>query len=100
MAYENDPDVLAHKTGRITIFCIMIVILGGLFFAYKVDACKDKPADVACKDEFYEITNDSRSNNNHTCSPGAVVEVVNAPPAPKPGIICHCPPKGGAPATK
>lgn len=91
MAYETDPDVLAHKTGRIAILSILVFSMCAFLFAYKVDACRDKPTDVACKDEFYEITNDSRSNNNHTCSPGAVVEVVNSPPAPRPGIICHCP---------
>lgn len=82
----------AHKTGRIAILSILIFCLGGFVFAYKVDACKSTPAN--CKDEFFEIDTSSRYNNNKSCSPGAVVEVVNSPPAPKPGIICHCPGNG------
>ncbi len=76
-----------HKTGRIAILSILLFLLGLLFFLFKIDACKSSPSN--CKDEFFEIKSDYR--NEHTCSPGAVAEVVNSPPAPKPGIICHCP---------
>jgi hypothetical protein len=89
MSYDDDSE-RNHKTGRITIFCIMIAILGGLFFAYKVDACKDKPADLTCREEFFEIREGGYDNSNK-CRPGAIIEMVTSPPAPKPGIMCHCP---------
>ena len=87
-----------HKTGRIAILSILLFLLGLLFFLFKIDACKSSPEN--CKDEFFEIDSSStRYSNNKTCSPGAVAEVVNSPPAPKPGIICHCPVRGAvAPA--
>lgn len=89
MSYDDDSE-RAHKTGRIAIFCIMIAALGGLFFAYKVDACKEKPADMTCREEFFEINN-GRYDNDQKCRPGAVIEMVVSPPAPKAGIMCHCP---------
>lgn len=88
------PD--SEKTERIGWLCATIMILGFLFFLTKINACAlacnscssaDKP-DV-CKDEFYEIKNDGYASK-HTCYPGARVEVVASPPAPKPGIMCHC----------
>lgn len=89
-----DEEVLSHKTGRIAILSILVFLLGFLFFLFKIEACKSSPAN--CKDEFFEITSDTRGyGNSHSCAPGAVVEVVNSPPAPKPGIICHCPAFGG-----
>lgn len=97
MAYENDTDVLSHKTGRIAILAILMAFLGVLFFAYKVDACGDKPTDHSCKEEFHEIRADVR--NDFTCSEGAAVEVINSPPAPKAGIMCHCPGKAAASPT-
>ncbi len=97
MSY-NDSDEMAHKTGRIVILSILILSLGGLFFAYKIEACKSTPAN--CKDEFFEIKTESGYRNEHACAPGAVAEVVNSPPAPKPGIICHCPNNGTAPSAK
>lgn len=88
MSYDADADSeRAHKTGRITILSILVLLLGLFVFLFKIDACSSKPEN--CKDEFFEIKNDY--TNNHACSPGAVAEVVNSPPAPKPGIICHCP---------
>lgn len=93
MSYDDDSE-RSHKTGRIAIFSILVAAMGLLFFLYKIEACKSSPEN--CKDEFYEIN--SGYQNSHTCSPGAVVEVVQSPPAPKPGIICHCPSRGVTPA--
>lgn len=94
MSYETDKDVLNHRTGRIAILSLLIFGLATFVFCYKVNACKDKPD--TCKDEFFEIKGDSQIQ--HACSGGATVEVVNSPPAPKPGIICHCAPKETAPS--
>jgi len=94
MAY--DSDAMGHKTGRIAILSILMFLLGLLFFLYKIDACKSSPEN--CKDQFFEIDTSSRYNNDKSCSPGAVVEVVNSPPAPKPGIMCRCVNRGQAPA--
>lgn len=90
MSY-NDSDPVAQKTGRIALLCLTIVVLGLFFFLFKVDACKSSPDN--CREEFVEIqNNDVRGyGNNHKCSTGAIVEVVSSPPAPKPGIMCHCP---------
>lgn len=95
-----------QKTERIGWLCVTMVILGILFMLSKANACAlacnscnspSKP-DV-CKEEFYEIKHDGYASN-HTCTPGARVEVVASPPAPKPGILCHCiNNEPGAPAT-
>lgn len=82
-----DDDALSHKTGRIAILSVLMFMLGFLFFLFKIEACKSTPAN--CKDEFNEIKDGYR--NEITCAPGAVAEVVNSPPAPKPGVLCHCP---------
>lgn len=87
----------SEKTERIGWLCATMVILGILFVLSKANACAmacnscnspDKPP--VCKDEFYEIKNDGYASS-HTCTPGARVEVISSPPAPKPGILCHCP---------
>lgn len=96
MAYD-DSDERAHKTGRIAMLSILVFLLGLLFFLFKIDACKHTPEE--CKDEFFEIKNDGYASNK-TCSPGATVEVVASPPAPKPGIICHCAAKAPPAASK
>lgn len=84
MSY-NDSDALAHKTGRITILSIMMVILAGMFLAYKTDSCRDKPVvREPCKDEFFQLDSDHKS---HQCSPGAKAEYVTTP---SPAVICHC----------
>lgn len=86
----GDPDPLAHKTGRIAILCLTVGILGLLFFLFKIDACSHKPEN--CQDEFIEIKlNNDSYGQDHKCSPGAIVEVISSPPAPKPGLLCHCP---------
>jgi hypothetical protein len=86
MSYEEE--LMGHKTGRIVVLSILLLALAFLFFLFKIEACKPSPEN--CKDEFYEIKNDGYTSN-HTCSPGAVIEVISAPPAPKAGIVCHCP---------
>lgn len=93
MSY-GDPDPVSHKTGRIAILCITLAFMGFFYFLYKVEACSSKPEN--CRDEFVEIRNDGY-HADHKCAPGAIVEVVNAPPAPKPGIMCHCPKNGSTP---
>ena len=83
MAYDE-----SNKTGRIALLCGTMIMLGFFFFLFKVEACKGSP--YSCKDEFFEIKTDTSYGNHHSCSPGATVEVVTSPPAPRPGIICHC----------
>jgi len=87
MSY-GDPDLVSHKTGRIAILCITLAVLGLFYFLYKVEACSSKPEN--CRDEFVEMKSDGY-RSDHKCSPGAIVEVITAPPAPKPGIMCRCP---------
>lgn len=86
----------SEKTTRTAFLCFTIFALGLLFFFNKVNACalacnscNGKDAPTVCKDEFFEIKNDGYASN-HTCTPGARVEVIASPPAPKPGILCHC----------
>ncbi len=86
----------SEKTTRIGYLCLTLLVLGFLYFLNKANACTlacnscsaDKTP-VVCKDEFFEIKNDGYASN-HTCTPGARVEIVASPPAPKPGIMCHC----------
>lgn len=94
MAEDNKE---GEKSGRIGMLCVTIAFLGLLLFLTKTNACAlacnscnspSKP-DI-CKDEFYEIDNNSRYGNSHSCTPGARVEVVPATSATKAGIICHC----------
>jgi len=88
----------SEKTTRIGWLCLTIALLGVLFFLNKANACamacnscnSHDSAPAVCKDEFYEIDTNNRYRNNHTCTPGARVEVVASPPAPKPGVICRC----------
>lgn len=92
----------AHRTARLIVVLIAVCILGSFVFAYKVNACADKPVQaiptVPCKDEFFQVDAD---HPNHACTPGAKAEWVASPPAPRPGIICHCshesPPPAPAP---
>lgn len=64
-------------------FCLLIAFLGILFFAYKVNACAEKPpTPTYCHDEW--IPADDRSVQ---CSPGAVGTLTTNP---KVGIMCHC----------
>lgn len=91
MGYDSDTQ--AHKTGRIAILAVLLFGLGGLTFCYKTDACAAK---TTCNDEFMEFHGDGRTR---ACTPGATAEVVLSPPAPKPGILCHCnPPAHPAPS--
>jgi hypothetical protein len=80
----------SERTTRVGFLCATVAALGVLFFAYKVGACKDKPVEPqVCQEEFFEMKGDNAIK--HTCSPGAIVETVSSPPAPRPGIMCHCP---------
>ena len=88
----------SEKTERIGWLCATMVILGILFVLSKANACalacnscnSHDSAQSPCKDEFFEMGNNDRYSNNHTCYPGARVEYVTSPPAPKAGIMCHC----------
>lgn len=55
---------------------------------FKIEACAtcDASGNGRCHDQFYEVGN----GNYHTCPPGARAELVTSPPAPKPGVLCHC----------
>ena len=88
MGYNSDSEMVAHKTGRIALLCGMLAILGFFTFLVRIDACSSKPE--SCKEQFFEIGKDS-TYNNHACDVGAVIETVNSPPAPRAGLLCHCP---------
>jgi hypothetical protein len=94
----DEENERAHKTGRIAILSCLILLLGLFVFCYKTESCKSSP--LNCKDEFFEIKNESGYRNEHACSPGAMAEVVNSPPAPKPGILCRCAANNPTPASK
>lgn len=84
-----------EKTARMGMLMLLMAFLGIFLFAYKVEACKSAPE--KCRDEFVEIRDTlpdrygSVPRMEHRCTIGATVEVVNSPPAPKPGIMCKCP---------
>lgn len=90
----------SEKTTRIGFICFAAVVLGFFFMLSKENACAlacnscNTPGAPSrpevCKDEFYEIGTNDRYSTNHTCTPGARVEIVASPPAPKPGVMCHC----------
>jgi len=90
MAFESD--MIEHKTWRIFFLTVLMFLFGLFFFLYKIEACKSTPGN--CKDEFMELDR----GGDKTCSVGATAEVVNSPPAPKAGILCHCTPAVGTPA--
>jgi hypothetical protein len=83
-----------NKTIRIALLCATMVILGLMVTVTKggCGSCDNSPT---CRDEFFQVDNDHTHN---ICDPGASVEIVTSPPAPKPGIICHCPAKRTTPA--
>lgn len=95
----------SEKTERIGWLCATMVILGILFVLSKANACAlacsscndHGQTPPVCKDEFFEMGSNERYSNTHTCTPGARVEIVASPPAPKPGIMCHCPNNGPSP---
>ena len=76
----------SEKSFRFVMVCILAGVLGFFYFLFKVEACRSTPD--TCKDSFHPLNPDAF--NDETCSIGAVAEVVNSPPAPKPGILCHC----------
>jgi hypothetical protein len=84
------PDERSYNLGGIITLCITMVILGFFFFLFKSEACKSSPdKPEICREEFYEIRN-SQYSSDHKCQPGATIEIVNSPPAPKAGIFCRC----------
>ncbi len=88
-------DKESEKSSRIGMLCVTMAFLGLLLFLSKVNACalacnscNGPNSPTPCKDEFHEIKDGYPSN--FTCYPGAKAEVVTSPPAPKPGVMCHC----------
>ena len=80
MSDESDA-----KSLRFFIFLVAVVVVSAFFFAFKVNACT--ATKESCKDEFFKIENDHIA---HTCTVGARAEFITSPPAPFPGIVCHC----------
>lgn len=87
MSSENND---SSNTTNIIILSITMLILGFFFFLFKVEACKKTVEKDICKEEFVEIKQNNSYNQDHKCTPGATVEIVTSPPAPKAGIICRC----------
>lgn len=88
MAYSNESEKLQQKTVRIGILCSLIAFMGFLFAVSRpgcATACEPTPE--VCRDTFH-IVNDG--TNNYECPPGSRVEIISSPPAPKPGVLCHC----------
>jgi len=87
MSYQ-DETAMNHKTGRIALVCGLILCLGLLFVGTQTESCEgcNDPAGT-CHDQFYEI---DKGHSQHTCPPHSRAEIVTSPPAPKPGVFCHC----------
>ncbi len=83
----------SEKTTRIGLLCFSLVALGFLWFLNKANACalacNSCSSPSVCHDEFYEFK-DNSTTHDYECSTGARAEVVNSPPAPKAGVLCHC----------
>ncbi|CAB4196796.1 hypothetical protein UFOVP1290_316 [uncultured Caudovirales phage] len=84
---NEDLDIIKEKTYRFALLCMTVVFCSLWFFLFKVKACDNVTKEELCHEEFIEITSDT---HRHKCFVGASVEVVNSPPAPKAGIMCHC----------
>jgi|SRR5579885_2794998 len=84
MADQNE-----EKTTRIGIVCATIAFLA-IVGALSKSGCGGCSMDTPsrCHDEWHEMP--SGGSSTVTCDNGAVAEVVTSPPAPKPGILCHC----------
>lgn len=83
-----------EKTFRFIMVCVLAVVLGFFYFLFKVEACKSTPD--TCKDSFHSLNPNRYSDE--ICDIGAIAEVINSPPAPKAGILCHCVKDHTAPA--
>lgn len=80
----------SEKSVRVGYLCTTIVMLGLMVFLAKMDACTlacNSCATDGCNDAFFETDKYPEIE----CRRGAVAEVVSSPPAPKAGILCHCP---------
>lgn len=86
MDYSHRELEANHKTGRIAILSIMIVIIAFFCFLVRIDACT--PSAQVCKEEFLSVNPNTYSSE--TCSPGAIAEPVGPPAFPKAGILCRC----------
>lgn len=97
MSYDEAED---HKTGRIAILAAVIAFLGLVWLASKTSDCNPPPSGM-CHDTFHVVQDGTSS---YDCPPGSQVEIVASPPAPKPGVLCHCinnsGPTDGHPATR
>lgn len=74
------------KTFNIGMMCLVMFLIGFMFFLYKVEACSpDKnPKHEICHDSFHAQDLTSRNTNKVECDPGATIEVIPG------GIKCHC----------
>ncbi len=85
--YSENTDIVKEKTYRFALLCVAVVFCALWFFLFKAKACEPRTIDEKCHEEFIEITSEV---HKHSCTVGAIVEVVNSPPAPKAGIMCRC----------
>lgn len=86
----SDEDSRKHKTIRIAMVALLLALIAGFTFAYKIDACAIKPeTHESCKEEFVEMKSGGNTTD-HKCTEGAIIEVISSPPAAKAGILCHC----------
>jgi hypothetical protein len=78
------------RTIRILLLSTTIVMLGLFLLLFKSGWCQTKPEEAPqCKEQFIEMTRSGYAMNVE-CSPGATVEMVSSPPAPKAGVFCRC----------
>lgn len=83
MSSENEKE----KTKRIGIMSMTMIVLGLSFLCSKCDCrSSDRSAADSCQDEFLQF----EGYTARSCDVGATVEIINSPPAPKAGILCHC----------
>lgn len=89
MGYSNDDTAQEQRTIRVVVLALLCVILGFIWLGSKTSDCNPPPASLAnrCHDTFHVVTEQSTS---YDCPPGSKAEIVTAPPAPKPGVVCHC----------
>ncbi len=82
---SNEVIVASSATKTFTIGFVTLV-LGFLFFLFKIEACKYSPED--CKDRFTIVYKGSKSEYN--CPKGSHSELVNVNDGKNEGIALHC----------
>jgi hypothetical protein len=86
MAYTDESERFQQKTNRIGILCATIAFLGFLWAMTRTSDCNPPPPGM-CHDTFHVV--DDRTST-YDCPPGSRGEMIMSPPAPKPGVLCHC----------